>query len=140
MREYFPDSLTSLWSVLRAYHGLVLALLCGMCDLPSLTRDRSHMPCIGAQGLITGLPGKSCKALSRYSFLCPCNSPVRWNHLKQRQRLCETFARLWRAGQALVLLGRADTRAVTSVPGSGLLLPTQVCETPTPWNVAMLEM
>ena len=39
-----------------------------------------------------------------------------------------------------MLLGGADTRAVTSVPGSGLLLPTQVCETRTPWNVAMLQM
>ena len=90
--------------------------------------------------LTTGLPGKAYKALSCYSFLCPCNSPVKWNHPKQRQQLCETFAGLWTAGRAFMLLGGADTRAVTSVPGSGLLLPTQVCETRTPWNVAMLQM
>ena len=70
-REHFPDSLTSLWGILLAYHGLVLALLCGMWDLSSLTRDQSHTPCIGSRVLITGLPRKSYKALSCYTFLCP---------------------------------------------------------------------
>ena len=37
----------------------LLASLCGVWDLSSLTRDRTHAPCIGNRVLITGLTGKS---------------------------------------------------------------------------------
>ena len=36
-----------------------LAMLHGMWDLSSLTRDQTHVPCIGSTVLTTELPGKS---------------------------------------------------------------------------------
>ena len=43
----------------------IFALLHGMRDLNSLTRDRTHAPCTGSRVLTTGLPGKSLKFLKQ---------------------------------------------------------------------------